>query len=298
MLKGISSIIGKWNENKFTILNKIGEGGMAEVYKVKDSSGNIKAIKISLDVSSITKEFNIIKELSVLDGVPMVYEIDDYYHEKRGTTFYFFVMELIEGKNLKETMRSRKLKVKEIIGIGTILLKTLSKIRDKGYTYTDIKLENILIDSINNRVVIIDFGGIINNEWGIREYTPTYNLISWGIKDSYNTVESTIFGVTMIMISLLFRRESNPLLYRISDIIKQIKRLDVDYEIKNILLKGVKVKYKNMDIFINELNTLMISINTNKKGMSRRIDMINLFFIISICIFLFVIIYGLNILNN
>lgn len=296
MLKGISSIIGKWNGNEYKIIRKIGEGGMGEIYKVKDKAGNIKAIKVSFDVSSITREFNILKELSVIDGVPRAYELDDYCPKKRGATFYFFVMELIEGENLKEIIRKRKLKANEIIGIGLILLRALHKIKDKGYTYTDIKLENILVDKVNHRILFVDFGGIINSEWGIREYTPTYNLISWGIKEEYNPIESTVFGVTMLMVSLLLRREYNPLYVKTSDIIRQIRRMNISYEMKKMLINGLKVKFENIEVFMSELNNLMIRLNTQKLSKSRNFDAINIFFIVSLCIFISVMFYGLNII--
>lgn len=295
MLEGISCIIGKWNGNEYRIIQKIGEGGIGEIYKVKNSRGNIRALKISSDVTSITREFNILKELSIINGVPRAYELDDFCLKRRGTTLYFFVMELIDGQNLKEIVKKRKLKVSEVIGIGLVLLRTLSKFKDKGYTYTDIKLENILIDNVNHRVLFVDFGGIINSEWGIREYTPTYNLISWGIKDKFNPIESTVFGVTMIMISLLLRREFNPMLDKTFDIIRQIRRLDISNEIKKVLIKGLKVKFETIEIFSSELNELMIGLVKQSANKTRSFDAVNLFFVLSLCIFLLVMIYGLNI---
>ncbi len=289
-------IIGKWNGNKYKVLDKIGHGGIGEVYKVKDEHGNIRAVKISEDINSITREYNAMKEFRDLKGIPKVYEIDDYVNLTKNITFYFFIMEHIEGKNLKEFIKSYNIRLREAVGIGLVLLKIFKAIKNKGYMYTDIKLENILIDTEICNITIVDFGSVINREWGIREYTPTYNMMSWGIGETYSHDEATVFGVAMIIVIMMLKKEFNPLVHKITDVISKIRKLKIHSKIERVLIDGLSVKYSDIDSYENELKQLLINLRKHSLNKKERIDVINVLFIVSVSIFIFVTIIAINII--
>jgi len=71
-------IIGKWNSNKYLVLEKIGQGAIGTVYKVKDSNGAVMALKISQEIGSITREYNSMRDLGEIRCIPRIYDIDDY----------------------------------------------------------------------------------------------------------------------------------------------------------------------------------------------------------------------------
>ncbi len=297
------TVAGKWNNNKYTVLSKLGEGGIGAVYKVKDSKGYIRALKISKDINSITREFNMMTKLKNLKNIPKVYELDDY--KKSGDIYYFLVMDYIEGYNIKEIIKYGNMKVKEIIGIGIILLNILEKIYKMEYVYTDLKPENIMIDNRGKRIIFIDFGGVIEKGQGIKEYTPAYSVLSWGI-DRYNDyITNLIFSVAMIVTSMLLKKEFNPLVNNLEQVVSNIKLLIIDDRFKKCLIKALRGGTNDINIFKEELKKSFKSCNSSlavtSKNSTKIITnrkaglMIDAFFMFSIGFFLIIMIIGINI---
>lgn len=288
------TIVGKWNKNKYRVLKKVGQGGCGTIYKVKDQRGNTKAIKVSDDVNAVTREFHMMKKLSDLRTIPNVYEIDDYVIGHK--TFYFFVMEFIEGKNLKEIIRKSNIDEREVVGVGIVIGEMMKEIGNKGYAYTDIKLENILIDTKRKRMIFIDFSGVVDKEWGLKEYTPAYNMISWGMKRNYNHVDGTIFAITMVIISMMLRKEFNPLTNNLSEIVVHIKKMNILLMLKKVLIKGLNLGYKNIDEYQADLKRAIICLQSpQEKNPKRKLSLVNIFFIFSASLFIFIIFWGINI---
>ncbi|WP_202710117.1 protein kinase domain-containing protein [Sporosalibacterium faouarense] len=296
MIESIKDITGKWNKNRYKVIKKIGQGGTGVILKVKDENGCIKAIKISEDISSITREYNTLKRFNGLKGIVKAYELDDYIHNNK--ILYFFVMEFIEGKNLKEYMKRSRVKIKEILGIALIIIKMINEISNKGYIYTDIKLENILIDSKDNRIVFIDFGGVIEKEWGIREYTPAYNMISWGMKKNYNHNDGTVFAITMLVISMILKKEFNPLTDKLQEVYKELNRIDINIHIKKIVIRGLNLGYRDTSKFEKDIKDAIISIKHNdiiaNDNRLKSFNLVNIVFFSSISIFILTLILGVS----
>ncbi|WIV13053.1 AarF/UbiB family protein [Proteiniborus sp. MB09-C3] len=301
MLQLTEIVTGKWNSNKYTVLSKLGEGGIGAVYKVKDIRGNIRALKISEDINSITREFNMLTKLKQLKNIPNAYEIDDY--KKNKNTYYFFIMDYIEGYNIKEIIKHGKIKVKDIIGIGIILLNILEKIYKMGYVYADMKPDNIMIDKRLKKVNFIDFGGVIEVGQGVKEFTPTYSTFFWGADRNYDYVTNLNFSVAMIITSMLLKREFNPLVHNLEQVISNIKLLAIDNRLKKCLIKALKGEINHIKAFREELKKLFKDCNSSlmvmgklnsKTKANRKMGIIDAFFIFSIGFFLIVMIIGVN----
>lgn len=283
-------VLGRWNGNRYHIIKKIGQGAIGSIYKVRDEQGRIRAIKMSNDISSITREYNTMKELSLSHMVPKVYEIDDYITNDE--TYHYFTMEFIEGITIKEAMVRGRMPLNSILGMGTILLKYLEKIYNMGYQYYDIKLDNVIVDKINHKIMFIDYGGVVKLGEGIKEYTPTYTLESWGVYKNITPIKSIMFGVTMIMISMIFNSEFNPLTTSIQSVERQVQSIKIDCNVKTILLKGLKLEYNSLDSYNKELSNIIkrpLYLKSNNK-----IDKINILLIGSICFFAASIIIGIK----
>lgn len=303
MLQVRETVIGKWNNNKYVVLSKLGEGGIGAVYKVKDKRGNVRALKISQDINSITREFDMMTKLKQLKNIPKTYDIDDY--KKSGEVYYFFVMDYIEGYNIKEIIKHNKMKVKEIIGIGIIILNILEKIYKMGYVYADIKPDNIMIDKRGKKVSFIDFGGVIEIGRGIKEFTPTYSTFSWDVCTNNDYITNIVFSIAMVITSMLLKKEFNPLIHNLGQVISHIKLLVIDNKLKKCLIKALRGEINHINTFREDLKkhfkecslSLVVNSKTNPKMKANRKTeiIIDAFFIFSIGFFLVVAVIGMNI---
>jgi serine/threonine-protein kinase len=279
-------IVGKWNKHKYKILKKIGHGNIGEVYKVSDNKGNIRVMKLSTDLSSITREYSFMEKMKDLRYIPKVYEIDDY--QKNSQTFNFIIMDYIEGENFKAILRKGSIGNKNVVGIGIILLNILERIYKEGYFYGDLKLENIVLDKKKKRIMLIDFGSIIEKNEVIKEYTPSYNTTSWGIETDKNREIEIIFGVSMILNSMLLNKEFNPLKYTFKQVIHNIKNSKLNKELKDIIIKGLKLKYKNINLYKRDLIKIFNKLEAVDEDKVKAYEIIvNRVFIASICFFVF-----------
>ena len=279
-------IKGKWNKNQYKLIKLIGSGNFGKVYKILDSKGEVKAIKISEDILSITNEYNGMKKLKDIRFIPKTYDFDDW--EFRGKTYHFIIMDYINGKNLKEIYRYKDIDSKTIFKIGLVLMHILEKIDRLGYKYTDIKLENIIIDKMGN-MYFVDFGSIVEKSKPTKEYTPNYNINSWNVKFDYNHEVGILFSVTMIIITLLGKKEYNPLLYDLDQIIDKVNKFPIDRRKRQFLIKGLMGKYRNSNEYSNSLSLLL-----EGKKYYNSLSKIDYLLIMSIVSFVFVIIVGIR----
>lgn len=283
-------IRGKWNSNRYIILKKLGQGGIGAVYKVKDRFGNIKAIKISRDMNSITREYENIKKFKNIKVVPVIYELDDY--KKYGETLHFFILEYIEGYNLKQIMLMKNFYIRDIITILVVILRNLKVIYDLGYVYGDIKLENIMVAKTSKKIYLIDFGGAVDKSLGIKEYTPTYNMVSWGI-NSKDQIRNMIFSVNMLMVSMVLGEEPSPLLVNLKEVSLKLKGESIDNGLKRLLISGFKGYHRDIGKYIGDLRSITLK-KTSKKSTFKDIDFIDFIFKGSISVFLLVLIIGVK----
>ncbi|MBC8290160.1 MAG: ankyrin repeat domain-containing protein, partial [Planctomycetes bacterium] len=87
-------------------------------------------------------------------------------------TLYFFVMEYVDGANLRQLIEAGELAPETAIGIVPQLCEALQFAHDQGVVHRDIKPENILVDS-RGQVKIADFGLARLTESSPRDFTLT-----------------------------------------------------------------------------------------------------------------------------
>ncbi len=140
----------------YEILEKLGEGGMGEVYKARDTKLDrfvaLKFLPSNLTSAESEKERFIqeAKAASALNhpNVCTIYDIQE--HEGQ----LFIVMEYVDG----ETLRSKhNLSVKQVIDIGAQAAEGLAAAHEKGIVHRDIKPENIMLTK-SGVVKVMDFG--------------------------------------------------------------------------------------------------------------------------------------------
>ena len=145
----------------YDILEKLGEGGMGEVYKAQDTKlDRLVALKFLPSSTTATEAdkarfIQEAKAASALNHINVctIYDIQEF-EDSQGTKKFFIVMEFVDG----ETLRDKKnLSVKQILDIGAQAAEGLGAAHEKGIVHRDIKPENIMVRK-DGRVQIMDFG--------------------------------------------------------------------------------------------------------------------------------------------
>ena len=148
------------SDDRYEIIEKIGSGGMADVYKAKCHRLNrYVAIKIlkqeySGDKNFITKFRGEAQSAAGLShpNIVSVYDVG----EDNG--LHYIVMELVEGITLKKFIeRKGRLAIKEAVGIAIQIAQGLEAAHNNHIIHRDIKPQNIMI-SREGKVKVADFG--------------------------------------------------------------------------------------------------------------------------------------------
>lgn len=145
---------------RYEIIEKIGEGGMAVVYKAKDRLLNrYVAIKILRPEFVKDEQFveNFRKESQAAAGLSHPNIVNVYDVGKEGN-IHFIVMELIDGKPLSQVIDEKgRLDYKEAISIARQVASALSLAHKNQIIHRDVKPHNILITSTGT-AKLADFG--------------------------------------------------------------------------------------------------------------------------------------------
>lgn len=151
---------GMFISDRYEIIDKVGSGGMADVYKAKCHRLNrnvaIKILKTEYSddknfVSKFRAEAQSAAGLSH-PNIVNVYDVGD------DDGLYYIVMELVEGITLKRFIeRKKKLEIKEAVGIAIQIAGGMEAAHQNHIIHRDIKPQNIII-SRDGKVKVTDFG--------------------------------------------------------------------------------------------------------------------------------------------
>jgi len=156
------NLIGKIIGNRYEILEEVGLGGMATVYKAKDHVLNrLVAVKVLKDEfttdTDFIKRFNTEAQAAASLSHPNIVSIYDVGHEDENN-LYYIVMELVQGKTLKEIINSEGvLSWKWAVNIAMQIASALELAHKNGIVHRDIKPHNIIITE-DGIAKVTDFG--------------------------------------------------------------------------------------------------------------------------------------------
>ena len=161
------------------LLEPLGQGGMGWVYKARQIQlDRLVALKVlpphvAGDPAFAQRFQREARALARLNhpNIVAIHEIG------QAGPYYYFLMEYVDGANLRQLQRARSFTPEEAIRIVPSICDALQFAHAEGIVHRDIKPENILVDS-KGRVKIADFGiAKLTNTAGEESFTQTHRPI-------------------------------------------------------------------------------------------------------------------------
>lgn len=153
-------MVGRTFNNRYTLTERVGLGGMAEVYRAKDNVlGRTVAVKVMLPQyaadPTFTKRFR--QEAASAANLQSPYIVSVYDWGLDGETYYI-VMEFLRGTDLKTAINERgAINQRKAAEIGSQIAQALTVAHEGGVIHRDIKPQNIMIQPDGN-IKVMDFG--------------------------------------------------------------------------------------------------------------------------------------------
>ena len=170
MEKGHDKYIGRVLDDRYKIIELIGSGGMANVYKALSLRLNrYDAIKIMRDDTAMNEDlkrrFHAESQAVARLSHPNIVSVYDVSHTD---DVEYIVMELVDGITLKQYLQKKgALEPDEALDFTTQIARALEHAHSKGIIHRDIKPQNIMLLK-NGMIKVADFG-IASLENGIEE---------------------------------------------------------------------------------------------------------------------------------
>ena len=203
----IGMVIG----DRYEILEKIGTGGMSDVYKAKDHKLNrfvaMKVLKQEFsENANFVSKFRIEAQAAAGLMHPNIVNVYDVGEEN---SIYYIVMELVEGITLKKYIEKKaRLSYKEAVSIAIQVSMGIEAAHNNHIIHRDIKPQNIII-SREGKVKVTDFGiakaatsnTITSNVMGSVHYTSPEQA-----RGGYSDEKSDIYSLGITMFEMLTGR--------------------------------------------------------------------------------------------
>jgi len=157
----VDQYIGKLLDNRYEIMEQIGMGGMARVFRVLDHRLNrqvaVKILREDLaEDAELRRRFHEESQAVAMLSHPNIVAV---YDVSRSSDVEYIVMELIDGITLKQYMQKKgnKLNWREALHFITQIVKALGHAHSRGIIHRDIKPHNIMVLR-DGSVKVADFG--------------------------------------------------------------------------------------------------------------------------------------------
>ncbi len=277
MDNNMEKYLGMMLDNRYEILDVIGKGGMAYVFKARCHLLNrFVAIKMLREDMAADETFrdNFKKEAQAVAMLSHP-NIMGIYDVSRVPDMDYIVMELIEGITLKMYMKTKgALKTKESVHFATQIAKALSHAHTKGIVHRDIKPQNIMI-AMDGAVKVTDFG-IAYLESAQAADTTAVGSVHYispeQAKGQAVDHRSDIYSLGVVMYEMLAGRlpytgESTEsiALQHVSSVPPSLREInpDIPQELEAITLKAmnadIEERYQSVDDLLEDLNEYRLS---------------------------------------
>ncbi|HIW81948.1 MAG TPA: Stk1 family PASTA domain-containing Ser/Thr kinase [Candidatus Acetatifactor stercoripullorum] len=269
--------IGMMIGDRYEILEKIGTGGMSDVYKAKCHKLNryvaVKVLKQEFsENANFVSKFRIEAQAAAGLMHPNIVNVYDVGEENG---IYYIVMELVEGITLKKYIEKKaRLSYKEAVSIAIQVSMGIEAAHNNHIIHRDIKPQNIII-SKDGKVKVTDFGiakaatsnTITSNVMGSVHYTSPEQA-----RGGYSDEKSDIYSLGITMFEMLTGRVPFNGETTVAIAIKHIQEEmpspkefvpEIPASVESIVLKCCQKspdrRYQNMQELIADLKQSLIS---------------------------------------
>ena len=183
----------------YEILAPLGQGGMGEVYRARDTKlGREVAIKVlpeawACDADRAARFEHEAQVLAALNHP----HIAALYGTDQSAGRHFLVMELVEGETLAERLERGPLPVKDALTIAHQIAEALEAAHEKGIVHRDLKPANVKITP-NDQVKVLDFG-LAKAMDPVAGFSPAANLTNSPTLSMMATQAGVILGTAAYM---------------------------------------------------------------------------------------------------
>ena len=286
------NLIGKMLNNRYEVLEKIGNGGMATVYKAKCHVLNrYVAIKILKDEfttdSEFIRKFNTEAQSAAALAHPNIVQIYDVCSEDN---LYYIVMELIQGKTLKEIITEDGiLSWKWSVNIAIQIASALEIAHKNSIIHRDIKPHNIIITE-DGMAKVTDFGiaKAVSNST-ITAFGTTIGSVHYfspeHARGGFTDAKSDLYSLGIVMYEMLTARVPFDADTPVSVALKQVQEEPTDpmrynenipISINRIILKAMQkdpnLRYQNASEMIKDLTIALKRPNEDFVVLATRSD--------------------------
>lgn len=269
--------IGMMIGDRYEVLEKIGTGGMSDVYKGKDHKLN-RPVAVKVLKQEFAENANFVSkfraEAQAAAGMMHPNIVNVYDVGEEGGTQYI-VMELVEGITLKKYIEKKsRLSVKEATSIAIQVSMGIEAAHNNHIIHRDIKPQNIMI-SKDGKVKVTDFGiakavssnTITSNVMGSVHYTSPEQA-----RGGYSDEKSDIYSLGITLFEMLTGRVPFNGETTVAIAIKHIQEpmpsprtyaSDIPISVEQIVLKCTQKspdrRYQNMQELIDDLKRSLMT---------------------------------------
>jgi serine/threonine protein kinase/Tfp pilus assembly protein PilF len=270
-------MIGK-TVSHYTILEKLGEGGMGVVYKAHDTKlDRTVALKLlpPYATSPGEEKQRFVREAQTAaalnhPNICTIYNVDEHDGNQ------FIVMEFVDGATVRHQLETKNTKLETAIHYAIQIAEALAEAHEKGIVHRDIKPENIMVDS-KGRIKVMDFGlAKIKGSLNITRSGSTVGTVAYMSPEQIQGQEadyrSDIFSFGIMLYEMLTGRlpfrgeheaamfysilneEPEPIRNHLPDVSDAIVRI-----IERLLKKDRSDRYQSMNDVAAELRRLSMT---------------------------------------
>ncbi|MBR2067525.1 MAG: Stk1 family PASTA domain-containing Ser/Thr kinase [Solobacterium sp.] len=263
--------------NRYEVIQHIGQGGMADVFRAVDTILNrevaIKILRSDLNTDEISilrfeREAQAATALAH-PNIVEIYDVGDYKGH------HYIVMEYVPGKTLKQVIRNRApLLNEEAIDIMKQLTAATAEAHSRGIIHRDIKPQNVIVKA-DGSVKILDFG--IATAKGSMQLTQANNVMGSVhylapelAKGETASPQSDIYALGIVLYEMLsgdvpFKADQavQVALKHMKEPMPSVKKMNpnVPQSVENIILKATMKdpvhRYRNCNEMYNDLLTCL-----------------------------------------